>query len=165
MKLKDDRSSPPPEGFVFYFLNDRGVTQKVAPANSVKDLLSKARLMMRNQGVQPPQDLEDIIQHQLCARMDDPKEHCWMGGVGDTIHVKWVQPFLKASQLKLDKVASVDGRASAIQRLSSAVARSVVKVIKKVKSCTTCGGTKVYDQHDKYGNRGRAGLLNQMNKP
>jgi hypothetical protein len=168
MKLKNRNESPPEVGWVFHFENLDGRVQRVAPANSIKDLATKARKMMLNHRVPIPANLEEIIEHQICARMSNPTEHCWSGGLGDDIHFKWVRPFLSSAQLKLE--ASVDGRLSTgektfIKRFAKAAADVAVKVIKKARSCGACGGTKVYRHGDAHGNLGRAGMLNQMKGP
>lgn len=149
MILKD-KDSTPYGGFVFYFKHVKTGEEVRVPsgkksANGISQLTNLASSALRNNGMEVPENLSKIVEHQICLRQPEPKKVCFNGGIGDSIHHNVAKPFL----LKVSKVAEKVG------------AKSVSKVAKAVGGCSYCGGTKTYEQGRN--NLGRAGTLNKLN--
>lgn len=156
MKLKNPNHSPH-EGFVFYFIHpSNGETQMVGGANSIDTLETKVRHQFSNLKMPVPENLREIIEHQICLRQPRPMESCWSGGLGDDIHHKWVKPFLA-------KVASVSEPTKVGGGIISRIRRGAASMARRVGSCGSCGGTHVYEQSSQ--NLGRAGQINQVVGP
>ena len=146
MTLRNPNETPN-GGWKFYFQSTEGgkpFTNEVSGANSVDDLTRKAALQMTNMNVSVPENLKQIVEHQICTRAH-PGD-CWMSGIGDELHNKWIKPFLTgvaktATKMKLNGVA---------------------KKAKSLSGCSSCGGTSVYVEGEN--NLGRAGTLNDLLK-
>lgn len=146
MKLKKPNETPH-VGFTFLFVSEKTGTEiLVKGANSVSQLTTKAAEMMRKAGMTIPDNLEKIVEHQICLRSPFPQEECWMGGIGDKLHHKWIKPVLQKTAAAVEK----KGR----------IGRAIAKVAKKIGGCGGCAGTKVYKQG--VNNLGRAGTLNRV---
>lgn len=141
MKLKNRNETPGNGGFLFYFEAD-GKVIPVDGVNSLSQLTSKAEVMMRKAGVDIPDDLEKVVEHQICARQTFPAEECWMGGIGDVLHHKYIKPFLQATAEKAGK---------------KGVRGLIAKVAKAIASCGGCSGKKVHK-----GKTSRAERLNKL---
>lgn len=152
MKLKT-RNRTPHGGFVFFFKLSSGETIQVSSPN-FNSLVSDSKKIMTANSIAVPQNLEEIIDHQICSRAQDPLEDCWSGGLGDDLHNKWIGPFLRRAAAKIAPRNS--GSIMAVAR------QAVSEAIKKVANCRTCGGGKVYKEGET--GMGRAGKINKVFK-
>lgn len=141
MKLKDHIS--PPDGWKFFYKNSAGVANQIT-ASGISQLMERASLSMAANGIMVPENLQEIIEHQICVRSEDPVSICWNSGFGDELHNFWAVPFLK----KVGKFAI------------KVKLNSMAKAANKLQNCASCGGTSVYDQSTD--NLGRAGKLNKL---
>ena len=151
MRLKN-KNIAPQGGFSFYFVGDGEVVVHVT-GNSIPQLTEKARASMSNQGISIPENLPEIIEHQICLRQSNPTEACYSGGIGDDLHHKFIAPFLKSVASRVGGTASGSGF---IAKARTAFASAV----ERVAECQSCKGTTVYKDGKK--NLGRAGSLNNL---
>lgn len=147
MFLKDKNTSPP-GGFYFYYRNP--ATKEVVrvpqsrPANGVQQLATVVRSAFVNNNIPVPDNLELIVEHQICIRQADPKSVCYSGGLGDTLHHSLAKPVLEAVSVAAEKAG----------------ASGFARAVRKVSGCSGCGGTRVYEKGKN--NLGRAGKLNKL---
>lgn len=113
---------------------------------SKDNLFTNVRQQFVALGMEVPDNINEIIEHQMCLRDPDPKARCWESGIGDAIHQKFAVPFLKAVELVAQK----------------AKLAKVQEAAQFLESCSACSGTQIYDANDKHGNMGRAGKLNKL---
>lgn len=149
MTLKNRNETPGNGGFMFQFEgpNKEVITVKHG-SNSISQLTGKATVIMRRAGIAIPPNLAEIVEHQICLRQARPMEECFSGGVGDTIHQKWIKPFL--------------GKVAASTAKLGRIGRAITKVVNAIGSCGGCGGRKVHQQGKN--SLGRAGVLNKLSK-
>lgn len=134
---------------MFYYEHNR-ITASVT-GNNLAQLTEKVKGAFSNNGIPIPEDLQVIIEHQICVCQDNPTEVCWSGGIGDDLHNKWIGPFLKRLARAMD--TSEEG-------VISRARRAVAKTAEKIAGCSSCKGSRVY-QNGK-NNLGRAGTLNKI---
>lgn len=151
MRLKNDNLTPS-EARVFYYIgpgkNGQEKAYKVGPANSMPQLVQWSSDQMRNQGMEVPENFAEIVEHQVCLRFQRPLDFCYSGGLGDDLHQKWIAPFLSKTADQLSKLGKLG--------------KAVASIVNKVRTCTGCGGTRVFKSGSN--NMGRAGTLNQLSK-
>lgn len=147
MHLKE-KNRTPQGGFKFYFKSPNGDTIQVAGANSVSQLEAMVTANFKNLKMEVPANLSQLIEHQICVRQARPSDLCWNDGIGDDIHTKWAAPFLSGAARLAAKVLGPDSK--------------IERVIRAVKSCPSCGGSRVYSAGKN--NLGRAGTLNRLSK-
>ena len=148
MRLKN-KNSTPAGGFVFYYKDSATKKEIRVPAgnrsaNGLKQLSGMVTLAFKNNGMNIPKNLVELIEHQICLRQKDPTKVCFSGGIGDTLHHKVAKPMTRAI-------------AKAAKKLH---APKVAKAVTRVGGCSGCSGTKTYVQGKR--NLGRAGLLNKL---
>lgn len=143
MRLRNVNEPPPGSGFSFYFEAPDGAVVSINRANGLVELEREVRAAMKNNGVEAPDELAKIIQHQICLRADDPESLCWSGGIGDDLHHKWVKPFLV-------KVADV---------VKGGIISSLARALS---SCGGCSGTRVYKPGENA--LGRAETINKAGR-
>lgn len=148
MYLKDKNRSPR-GGFVFYFQHVKTMLEIRVPtkggANGIPQLTTWSGATLRGNGMDVPDNLAQIVEHQICIRQKLPLKACYSGGIGDDIHHKVMKPIL-------GKVAATAKRFGA---------KRVAKVAKKAAGCSGCGGRRTYEQGKN--NLGRAAKLNRLN--
>lgn len=141
MTLKEHHKQPI-GGFTFYFEAPSGEVVQLTGA-SISNLTRKVNSNFLNLGMNVPENLAAIIEHQICLRQPNPVASCWSGGLGDTLHHKWIKPFISRAS---DAVKALTGYSG----------------LEAVSNCQTCSGTKVYKAGAN--NLGRAGTLNKIGK-
>lgn len=145
MRLKNPNRTPQ-GGFVFYYVlpdQSEGRIPVTGSANGIKALAVLARAILPPQGITVPQNIEEIIEHQICLRQPNPTSACWKSGIGDSLHHSIFKPLS--------------------EKLASAISSFAPKAAARVRSiggCSSCSGTKTYDQ--RRNNLGRAGTLNKL---
>lgn len=165
MRLKNLNTSPSNGGFLFFFHNERLNQTDQVSANGLDTLVDKTSAQFKNLGMEVPENLREIIEHQICLRQDNPLSACWSGGFGDDLHHKWINPFLTKVADTLDKTPSFPDRATRSPRRNftsviSKAAKAVAQTARRVASCGSCGGSRTYKQGSN--NLGRAGSLNRF---
>lgn len=143
MKLKQPNQVPS-GGFCFYFRRESDNLQIKITGRNLRDLADKARKAMVNSAMSPPDNLAEIVEHQICLRQPEPTEACWNSGAGDALHHDLLKPFLKKAAKSL--------KALGLKRIGEAVRRKA--------GCSSCGGTREY--RSGVDNLGRAGKLNKV---
>lgn len=156
MTLKDYNRSPANGGFRFFYKKPDGESSQVHHPSSIEQLVVRTVEQFRNNGMEVPENLRQIVEHQICLRQPNPLESCWSGGLGDDIHHKWISPFLSKVEKLSDKM--VKGRKGIFAKVVAAVG-GVARAIRK---CGDCGGRKTYEQGKN--NLGRAGTLNRISR-
>lgn len=163
MRLKNSNKTPP-YGWVFWYKAPDGTTVQLAPqVNSLSALTAYVIKTFENQGIAVPENMQEIVEHQICMRQDNPTETCWSGGIGDDLHHKWVKPFLKkviAAVEEEPETGATPKKKGVLSRAFSAARRAVRKQAQAIKSCVGCSGTITYDPT--VNNLGRAGVLNEL---
>lgn len=147
MKLKN-KNEVPVGGYSFHFY---GVSleavgkrrMQTITCDSISQLTEKTRLTFLAQSIPFPDNMQEIIEHQICIRQPNPPEACWSSGFGDDLH-SLIVPFVKkiADKLEAGKNAKLASR------------------LRKVSDCSSCGGTSVFDPN--VNNLGRAGKVNHL---
>ncbi len=164
MRLKNLNESPH-NGFTFHFRNEVAQQNDMVTGNSLDNLESKVTAQFRNLKMAVPENLRQIIEHQICLRQPNPANSCWSGGLGDDLHHKWIKPFLTRVADKLDAFPTpfrgVNERPKG--GIISRAAKAIAKTARRVSTCGSCGGTRVYEQGAN--NLGRAGQINQVVGP
>jgi hypothetical protein len=142
--------------WVFYYqtLDTPPLEGRVA-GSSEPDLLAKVRKQLSALRIPIPDDLPEIVQHQICMRQKDPKSVCWNSGAGDALHHDWVKPFLQ-------RTAEAVVTATKTSRVMKKIGAKIGERLKKIAACTSCGGTTIYIPSQN--NRGRAGSINDFLK-
>lgn len=143
MKLKDYSKSPPNGGFTFFYYNLQKEYMQVK-GNSITQLELRSRTQMQNQGLTVPDNLREVIEHQICLRQPDPGSVCWSSGLGDVIHQDIAKPVANV----VSKIAKSLGMPK------------IAKAVKKMGGCSSCCGSKTYTQGEN--NLGRAGKVNKV---
>ena len=165
MRLKNLNESPS-GGFTFFFHNERLNQTDQVVANGMDTLTDKTASQFRNLGMEVPENLREIIEHQICLRQPNPTQACWSSGIGDDLHHKWIKPFLTrvADALEGKQPAFPDKATRSPKRrftgMISQAAKTVAKAARRVASCGSCGGSRTYKQGTN--NLGRAGQLNRI---
>jgi len=166
MRLKNLNESPSAGGFTFFFHNERLNQTDQVVANGLDTLTDKTASQFRNLGMEVPENLREIIEHQICLRQPNPTSSCWSSGIGDDLHHKWIKPFLTrvADALEGKQPAFPDKATRSPKRrftgMISQAAKTVAKAARRVASCGSCGGSRTYKQGTN--NLGRAGSLNRI---
>lgn len=171
MRLKTLNESPF-GGFVFFFHNEKLHQTDQVQANGLDTLTDKTAAQFRNLGMEVPENLREIIEHQICLRQPNPTASCWSGGLGDDLHHKWIGPFLTRIADSLDGSTGSPPTAPpfpdkatrspkrVFRGFISKAAHAVAQTARRVASCGSCGGSRTYRQGSN--NLGRAGSLNKL---
>jgi len=164
MRLKNLQESPH-GGFVFFFHNEKLHQTDQVMANGIETLLNKTEAQFRNLGMEVPENLREIIEHQICLRQPNPTASCWSSGIGDDLHHKWIKPFLTRVADTLDKPTPFPDKATRSPKRTftsfvSKATKAAASTIRRVASCGSCGGSRTYKQGSN--NLGRAGTLNRL---
>ena len=150
MYLKNKNQSPSQDGFSFYYEDRHGeivrVPEQGKKANGVAQLTKLVESVFRQNGMEIPPRLPEIIEHQICLRLPDGQRStkCFNGGWGDKIHQDVMKPLLKSIGAVATKVGL----------------KSLGKAAVKKSGCSSCGGSKIYVQGQN--NLGRADTLNKL---
>lgn len=144
--------------WVFYYrtLSDPPLEGRIS-GSSKQDLVNKIKSQFAGLGIEVPDNMGDIVEHQICLRMPNPSQDCWNSGVGDEIHHAWMKPFLSKVSDAVSKVESGAGNIT-LKKFAS----TLKKKIKLASNCSSCGGTTVYVPG--VNNLGRAGTLNKLSQ-
>jgi len=102
--------------------------------------------------ISPGKYIMAAIEHQICLRESDPKQMCWNGGIGDKIHT--LAGDIDRAIAKAPSIISKVG----IAAVKAATLVTTGKAHRKLGTCSTCGGTRVFSPNAN--NLGRAGTLN-----
>lgn len=154
MYLKDKNRG----NYSFFYKNPKtGDEVEIGPIDSFRRLVQSVYGEFANQNIEAPENLEQIIEHQICLRSTNPKDQCWSGGLGDDIHL-----FVGKIDDAIEKKAP-----SAVKKAYQTTAQTITKLTgkkshKRLSSCSGCGGTVVYDTRIGRANLGRAGRLNAV---
>lgn len=114
--------------------------------NSISQLTDRVKSNFKNLGMEIPEDLAIIIEHQICLRQPAPMEVCWNDGIGDELANEWITPILTSIARKAAKLG----------------AEKIARIITLVAGCSPCKGAKTYVAGES--NLGRAGKLNKLSR-
>lgn len=154
MQLKN-RNATPQGGFTFRFNTPDGSVMSIR-STGLSQLTEQVKRVFRNLGMEIPDNLSVIVEHQICLNQSSPTTACWSSGIGDDLHHKWIAPFLN----RIADVAAPSARTAVTTGVVSKVRNAVAKAVRKVAGCSSCKGTRTYKQG--VNNLGRAGTLNKL---